>query len=157
MSNFFGEKLTEIRSEKKLSMQELAEKSGISQSYISQIENGKTPNSKLISKLSKGLASDENEKEDLKSTFEKMKNKDEVYSLLDNLEKSTSKLKENDFNFSEIPLEKTSLIASFFGLSNIEVTQDNQELLQIYERLSVEDKKTVLSFAKFKYLESKEK
>jgi len=50
---FLGYKLTKLRTDKKLSMQELAEKIGVQQSNISDLENGvtKSPRQTTINKL----------------------------------------------------------------------------------------------------------
>ncbi|AYV69160.1 hypothetical protein C2I06_21200 [Niallia circulans] len=47
--NFFGEEIKRIRNAKKMTINELSEKSSVSSSYISQIENGKrdTPTPEL--------------------------------------------------------------------------------------------------------------
>lgn len=53
----FGNEIRRIRQSKKLSLKDVTEKSGISHSYLSQIENGKrgTPKPNMIKKISKGL------------------------------------------------------------------------------------------------------
>jgi transcriptional regulator with XRE-family HTH domain len=53
----FGDEVRKIRTEKKLSLKEVGRRSGLSHSYISQIENGKraNPTQKVISKLARGL------------------------------------------------------------------------------------------------------
>jgi transcriptional regulator with XRE-family HTH domain len=52
----FGEVIREIRKEKKLSQEELANKSGLHRTYIGMVERGeKNISLKNISKLSKGL------------------------------------------------------------------------------------------------------
>lgn len=59
-NKFFGEELKRIRKSKKMTINELSEKSSVSSSYISQIENGKrdTPTPELIKKLAHGLSTD---------------------------------------------------------------------------------------------------
>lgn len=49
--------LKKIRKEKKLTLRELAEKSGVSNSYLSQLENGKTknPTTEVLQKIASGL------------------------------------------------------------------------------------------------------
>jgi len=53
----FGEFLTEKRKEKKITMRELERRSGISQAYISQLENGKRnpPKPEVLKKLAEAL------------------------------------------------------------------------------------------------------
>ena len=52
----FGEVIREVRKEKKLSQEELANKSGLHRTYIGMVERGeKNISLKNISKLSKGL------------------------------------------------------------------------------------------------------
>lgn len=53
----FGEHLRNVRKEKGLSIRELARRSGVSNAYISQLENDKTknPTYEIIGKLAKGL------------------------------------------------------------------------------------------------------
>ncbi|MBH0228832.1 helix-turn-helix domain-containing protein [Halobacillus yeomjeoni] len=53
----FGDSIKKIRIEKGLTMREVERRSGISQAYLSQIENGKrsTPKYDTVIKLSKGL------------------------------------------------------------------------------------------------------
>lgn len=56
--NNFSEKLKSLRKEKKLTLKELASLSGTSDSYLSQLENGKRnpPKPELLKKISKGLS-----------------------------------------------------------------------------------------------------
>lgn len=56
----FGEHVKKIRSQKGLSMRELERRSGLSQSYISQLEKGiqQNPKSETIQKLAIGLNTD---------------------------------------------------------------------------------------------------
>lgn len=56
-SNYFGEYLKNIRSEKGLSTRDIQKKTGISNSYISLIESGKkgTPSPDILKKLHKAL------------------------------------------------------------------------------------------------------
>lgn len=52
-----GEHIRNIRKEKGLSIRELARRSGVSNAYLSQLENGKTqnPSYEIIGKIAKGL------------------------------------------------------------------------------------------------------
>jgi transcriptional regulator with XRE-family HTH domain len=54
---FIGEKLTSLRKARKLSMMEVAEKTGLHQSNISDLETGKTknPRPETVEKLCQGL------------------------------------------------------------------------------------------------------
>lgn len=56
----FGEHIKKIRTEKGLSMRELERRSGLSQSYISQLEKGiqQNPKNETIQKLALGLNTD---------------------------------------------------------------------------------------------------
>lgn len=56
----FGKELKRIRKSKGLTISSLSERTGVSSSYISQIENGKrdTPQPELIKRLSRGLGVD---------------------------------------------------------------------------------------------------
>lgn len=55
-SNLLGKKILEIRKRKKITQNELALLSGISQSFISDLEKGKkTPTIDTLNKLAKGL------------------------------------------------------------------------------------------------------
>ena len=56
----FGEEIKRIRKSKGISIRSLSEQSGVSHSYISQIENGNrdTPQPELIKKIAKGLGVD---------------------------------------------------------------------------------------------------
>src|SRR5690606_32449989 len=53
----YGKLQREIRKEAKMSIRELAEKSGVSHSYLSQVENGtrSTPSSEIIKKVADAL------------------------------------------------------------------------------------------------------
>ncbi|OKL37600.1 helix-turn-helix domain-containing protein [Domibacillus mangrovi] len=53
----FGKEIKEIRTKKKLSLKEVAERGNLSHSYLSQLENGKrnAPKPDMIRKLSIGL------------------------------------------------------------------------------------------------------
>lgn len=53
----FGEKLHQLREEKNISIRELERKTGISNSYLSQLENGKRPrpSQEVIAKIGKVL------------------------------------------------------------------------------------------------------
>ncbi|WP_142829013.1 helix-turn-helix domain-containing protein [Planococcus soli] len=63
----FGEKLTEIRKSKNLSLREAAKRSKISHPYLSQLESGKNkkPSPEIIRKLADGLNYSYNELMDL--------------------------------------------------------------------------------------------
>jgi len=56
-----SEKLREMRKRKGLTQKELAEKIGVSESYICQIENGKMISIKKLDKLAKILGCEANE------------------------------------------------------------------------------------------------
>lgn len=53
--NPFSEFLRNYRTERGLSTNDIHEKTGVSQPYLSQIENGKKPSIKIINKISEGL------------------------------------------------------------------------------------------------------
>lgn len=53
--NPFGEFLKNYRSERSLSTTDLHRMTGVSQPYLSQIENGKKPSIKIVEKISSGL------------------------------------------------------------------------------------------------------
>lgn len=55
----FYEQLKEIRKSKGFTIREVADRSGVSSAYISQLENGQrgTPSPEILHKLSDGLAS----------------------------------------------------------------------------------------------------
>lgn len=60
MENNFGEFVRELRKSKRLTLVQLAEKTGLSQPYLSQIENNKRgmPSQEIIENLSKALEVD---------------------------------------------------------------------------------------------------
>lgn len=59
MENLIGKKVKDLRESKNFTTIELAEKSGVAQSTISQIENGKrNPSSHTLSKLAEALGTD---------------------------------------------------------------------------------------------------
>ena len=53
----FGQRIKKLREREKLSVRKLAEKAGISHSYLSQLENGRrsSPKPPTIMKIAKGL------------------------------------------------------------------------------------------------------
>ncbi|WP_052352914.1 helix-turn-helix domain-containing protein [Neobacillus dielmonensis] len=55
--NKFGEKLRQLRNEKKLTIRKLSELSGVAHSYLSQVENGKRgiPKVDTLEKIAAGL------------------------------------------------------------------------------------------------------
>lgn|SRR5699024_477527 len=58
--NSIGRYLYDYRTERKLSAQNLYEITGVSQPYLSQIENGdKTPSRKVVDKIARGIANNE--------------------------------------------------------------------------------------------------
>lgn len=59
MNYSFGEILKNYREAKNMSLSELHRKTGVSQPYLSQLENGKKPSKKIIFKLLWGLCEDE--------------------------------------------------------------------------------------------------
>lgn len=65
----FGEKLRELRRNRKLTLKQVSEKSGIDLTYLSKIENNKTgtPEEETIKKLFDALTLDNSDKEDLLS------------------------------------------------------------------------------------------
>lgn len=58
--NTFGEFLRNYRTERNLSTNDVHVKTGVSQPYLSQIENGKKPSIKIVKKISEGLKVNEN-------------------------------------------------------------------------------------------------
>jgi len=115
-NNFFGEEIKRIRNAKKMTINELSEKSSVSSSYISQIENGKrdTPTPDLIKKLSYGLSTDyynlmriagylnheeeENEFVTLDQIMKKVPNEEKIKDIIKNEDKN--KVRE-DTNFAK--------------------------------------------------------
>lgn len=62
----FGERVRELRNQRKLTQQVVADRMGVSVSYISKVENGKLhfgdyPSEKFIHKLASELEADEDE------------------------------------------------------------------------------------------------
>jgi transcriptional regulator with XRE-family HTH domain len=53
----FGQELKKLRGERRMSIRELGEASGVSHCYLSQLENGEreAPKPKLVRKLANGL------------------------------------------------------------------------------------------------------
>lgn len=69
--NKFGDFLYEYRAKNKLSVQNLHEITGVSQPYLSQMENGsKTPSRKIVNRIAKGISN--NDKTDIKEIHNKL-------------------------------------------------------------------------------------
>ncbi|MCI3028551.1 helix-turn-helix domain-containing protein [Desemzia sp. C1] len=86
----FAEYLKEVRKNKKLTMIDLQKATGISQSYLSQLENGKSlPSDKIIKKLSKGLASNDEESHVLEKEMNDRILAEENNKIFEQLEKSS--------------------------------------------------------------------
>ncbi|MCP1354608.1 helix-turn-helix domain-containing protein [Aneurinibacillus migulanus] len=122
MSDILGKRIKELREQKGLTTVELSQKSGVSQSTISQIENSKRgASTKTIQKLAKALEvpssyllqentdkakpSDDNSKEEV-STSDIRENveihRDSLQSLLDILERTNSRFQ--DIKITEVEL-----------------------------------------------------
>ncbi|MFE4202094.1 helix-turn-helix domain-containing protein [Aneurinibacillus aneurinilyticus] len=122
MSDILGKRIKELREQKGLTTVELSQKSGVSQSTISQIENSKRgASTKTIQKLAKALEvpssyllqentdkekpSDDNPKEEV-STSDIRENveihRDSLQSLLDILERTNSRFQ--DIKITEVEL-----------------------------------------------------
>ncbi|MEB5953171.1 MULTISPECIES: helix-turn-helix domain-containing protein [Enterococcus] len=81
----FKDKLRGIRNIEELTMVQLSNLSGLSQSYISQLENGKLPSDENIAKLAKGLSKgrfssnlDRDTSEDYEKTLKSSRDHDEL-------------------------------------------------------------------------------
>jgi transcriptional regulator with XRE-family HTH domain len=122
VSDILGKRIKELREQKGLTTVELSQKSGVSQSTISQIENSKRgASTKTIQKLAKALEvpssyllqentdkekpSDDNPKEEV-STSDIRENveihRDSLQSLLDILERTNSRFQ--DIKITEVEL-----------------------------------------------------
>ena len=121
----FGKKMKELRLQKDMSINAVSKKSGVSQSYLSQIENGArdTPQPDTIKKIASGLDVDYfvlmKAAGFMATSNEIIKNDDE--DLLDLYFKKNRKEK-------EIYYTKEEIIHNFFDLNHL-VSQSDYPLL----------------------------
>lgn len=89
--NTFGEFLKNYRNERNLSTNDIHVKTGVSQPYLSQIENGKKPSIKILKKISEGLKVNENylmqlagyiTEEDINNLYNELANKEKIFKHL---------------------------------------------------------------------------
>ncbi|EMF0057847.1 MAG: helix-turn-helix transcriptional regulator [Enterococcus hirae] len=155
----FGKALRELRRFEAMTMNELAEKSKVSQSYISQLENDvRLPSEKVISDLSAALArgaSHENDDpfptqntplfiDSYTSEFEIETRQQDFFDLLKKIKLvNESKIKREEY-LTSIEADK----------KNVSLSSDDLELLKQINHLSNNERKFVLDFISF--LNSKE-
>lgn len=128
--NAFGEFLRKFRNERGLSTNDLHQMTGISQPYLSQIENGKKPSTKIIQKISDGLNLNYHylmrlagyvTDEDIKNLNRQLKQKEIAV---------TSKLSEYKIAFNEVK-----------RLSDLLMSKKNDNDKELLERLKVNENK----------------
>lgn len=144
----FGEALKKLRFETEMTMDSLSESSGVSQSYISQLENGvRLPSDKVIDKIASAFARKiiniylNDQYSDLSgeialfySSEKEVENKllieteEEAYKIA----KILTQIKEND---------KTNVKE----LHNSDLSKEELKILTVYRNLSSEKKKSFLS------------
>ncbi|HCT8931292.1 hypothetical protein IGL01_002336 [Enterococcus sp. DIV0340] len=138
----FGELLKEIRLTADLTSSELAQKSSISQSYISQLENNaRLPSDKVIKKLAYGIIERNNQKSDVsKLLFSSEEKEKKWHELVDNLIAVR-----NTMRIKDIP----SIIERDETEHNIIITKEEKKLLKTFSELPPEKKQNLLQYIKF--------
>lgn len=154
----FKDKLRGIRNLENMTMVELAKYSGLSQSYISQLENGKTASDENIEKLARGLSKGSfsaSQKRDTAKDYEKTlkssRDSDELINKQQALNEATKKFKfehsiEKDSFLDELEEKlnsksKRSLrenVSDFFGLKDSDDDYD-EELIRLKEKYKMLD------------------
>lgn len=99
----FANYLREIRKKKKMTMVELSKVTGVSQSYLSQLENGKSlPTDSIVSKLLSGLTDSIAEQDEIKKEMNNRILLDESSKTLSELEAKSSQLTEGNILLSKL-------------------------------------------------------
>lgn len=143
----FGEALKRMRFSTEMTMDSLATISGVSQSYISQIENGvRLPSDKVIKKIALAFAKKVIEQEIYSSPFHELSEDSFVYSEEEKSNKISIKIEEEALEVEKI-LQKVKMNdkSNIKEIQNSDLTKEELKILTIYRNLSNEKKKSFLS------------
>lgn len=106
----FANYLREIRKKKKMTMVELSKVTGVSQSYLSQLENGKSlPTDSIVSKLLSGLTDSIAEQDEIKKEMNNRILLDESSKTLSDLEAKSSQLTEGNILLSKLTSQANAI------------------------------------------------
>lgn len=90
IKDLFGRRIQEIRKQRKLSQEQVAEKAGISSNYLSRIECGKeNPTFDMLVKLSEALTADMREMFDFGHTVSKKELKEAIQKFSQKADEDT--------------------------------------------------------------------
>lgn len=173
----FKDKLRGIRGLEELTMVDLAKFSGLSQSYISQLENGKLPSDENIVKIAIGLSMGQYSKsigrdtsKDYEKTLKSSRDRDELLNKQKALSEATKRFQfENDFEKDEFlkTLDKKlsvdydrsffGSLSDFFGLSDSVSNNNEKMLLKKYQLLKSSNKSKAVDYIDYLLYEQTKK
>lgn len=173
----FKDKLRGIRGLEELTMVDLAKFSGLSQSYISQLENGKLPSDENIVKIAIGLSMGQYSKsigrdtsKDYEKTLKSSRDRDELLNKQKALSEATKRFQfENDFEKDEFlkTLDKKlsvdydrsffGSLSDFFGLSDSVSNNNEKMLLRKYQLLKSSNKSKAVDYIDYLLYEQAKK
>lgn len=158
----FRNYIKKVREDKGLKMRELERLSGISQSYISQIENGKRsiPTPDVIKKLANGLNENPIDLMVLAGYFSK-EEAEQRKKILNQLKKEQEEDRKESYNYFNVEYPKHIIYDDDDGTSNIRETTiedvydifsllhiDNCDIYYKYKKITNEEKKKILTMLK---------
>lgn len=165
----FGQYLKALRKEAKLSMAKLAEESGVSQPYISQIERGErgVPSPEILKKLSAVLGKPYI---DLMAkagflpveTMADIDRVNELKGLTQTLQNTTHTIKDADLNLKSAKSELQQAEKELQLLEEIAKTRELKEFLKIHDityrgkTLSAHDRERITGILEYLFAEERE-
>lgn len=138
----FGTFLKKIRTAADMTTSDLANKSGVSQSYISQLENNvRLPSDKVMEKLAFGLV----ERNNPSSTYENFSfSSDKKQEAYNDLLKQFTQVR-NYMRIKDIP----SLVETNTENETIFISEKEKKFLELLEKIPSKDYDNLLAYMKF--------
>lgn len=138
----FGTLLKEIRQASSMTSSSLAEKSSISQSYISQLENNvRLPSDKIIKKIAYALIERNNPHSDVDNfVFSSKQKRKNFTGLVNELITARDYMKVKD-----IP----TLIGTDVEDNPIRIDKAEKEFLDLFNKIDINDRKTLQTYMEF--------
>lgn len=139
----FGSLLREIRQTADMTTPVLAEKSGISQSYISQLENNvRLPSDKIIKKLAYAFI----ERKNKNSTVDNF-----YFSSVENEKKFEELVKEltNARDFMKIKDIPSLIVNVENEQKNLLIDENEKKFLDMFNQIGIKDRDTLFTYMEF--------
>lgn len=131
----FAAYLREIRKGKNLTMVELSKAAGVSQSYLSQLENGKSlPTDAVVNKLLIGLTTSVEEQNEIKVEMNNRILLDESSKALDELGAKDSKFTDGDTLLSNLVKQANAITEWNFKIDRANKTVNLNNILDYFDK-----------------------